>query len=271
MSFSFSNPQSLGSAQTTKTFDDGVLTDGNNYAYRIYKRSLTDTLYFYHADHLGTPLAMTNTSGNFVWQVEQYPFGGIYALPISTVSNNLRFPGQYFDGETGLAQNWNRDFSKNTGRYYQSDPLIHVLIMEGLFNRIVWTTALLQGYAFADNNPTGQYDFTGLLTKLCHRRLKPLPFRLGKVHHDFLWVDGHTFSFNGNAGGHVAIDDPFDHNHEGDCSEVKCIDEDRLAKNIKNSSEHPYSYSLGGFNCQDWAAAMLSLSHKKNCCEEKKP
>jgi RHS repeat-associated protein len=36
---------------------------------------------------------------------------------------NLRFPGQYFDSETNLHYNYFRDYSPQTGRYQQSDPI----------------------------------------------------------------------------------------------------------------------------------------------------
>jgi RHS repeat-associated protein len=35
----------------------------------------------------------------------------------------LRLPGPYFDKETGLHDNWMRDYSSGEGRYIQSDPL----------------------------------------------------------------------------------------------------------------------------------------------------
>ncbi len=149
-SFTFSSPQVLGPVQSAKTFDDGVLNDGANYAYRAFRRTLTDTLYFYHSDHLGTPLAMTNSSGALVWQAEEYPFGGMYSMPVLTIENNLRFPGQYWDGETGLSQNYFRDYDEKAGRYWEPDPL-------GVARVI--TTAL---YLYALDSPISHVDFTGL-------------------------------------------------------------------------------------------------------------
>jgi RHS repeat-associated protein len=35
----------------------------------------------------------------------------------------LRFPGQYQDAETGIYQNYFRDYDASVGRYVQSDPI----------------------------------------------------------------------------------------------------------------------------------------------------
>jgi len=36
---------------------------------------------------------------------------------------DLRFPGQWFQTEAGLYQNWMRDYDPTTGRYIEADPL----------------------------------------------------------------------------------------------------------------------------------------------------
>jgi RHS repeat-associated protein len=48
-----------------------------------------------------------DATGTVVWKAAFLPFGKAQILT-ETISNNIRFPGQYFDAETGLHYNWNR-------------------------------------------------------------------------------------------------------------------------------------------------------------------
>ena len=41
----------------------------------------------------------------------------------AAVAYNLRFPGQYYDSETGTTYNWMRDFDPRLGRYIESDSV----------------------------------------------------------------------------------------------------------------------------------------------------
>ncbi|PLX47424.1 MAG: hypothetical protein C0613_14215 [Desulfobulbaceae bacterium] len=79
--------------------------------------------YYYHNDHLGTSLAMTDAAGTVVWRADYLPFGKMRVDPPSTVVNNVRFPGQYYDEETGLHYNWHRYYDPGTGRYMTPDPI----------------------------------------------------------------------------------------------------------------------------------------------------
>ena len=59
-----------------------------------------------------------------MWSATYDAFGRATVDPASTISNNLRFPGQYADQETGLHYNWNRYYDPvNGGRYITSDPI----------------------------------------------------------------------------------------------------------------------------------------------------
>lgn len=85
-------------------------------------------LLYIHNDALGTPQAMTDESGNVVWTAETDPFGGakVNEDPDGDGKNielNVRFPGQYYDKETGLHYNYYRYYNPSTGRYLTSDPI----------------------------------------------------------------------------------------------------------------------------------------------------
>ena len=105
----------------------------------------TSILYI-HTDHLGTPQKITSSSAAIVWDGAFDPFGNVASLT-GSVTNNLRFPGQYYDAETALAQNWNRDYDASIGRYVESDPI-------GLAGGI-------NTYAYVLGNPTGLTDPDG--------------------------------------------------------------------------------------------------------------
>ena len=42
---------------------------------------------------------------------------------VQLIENHLRFPGQYFDAESGLNYNYFRDYDPKTGRYIEPDPI----------------------------------------------------------------------------------------------------------------------------------------------------
>ncbi|MEM7819973.1 MAG: RHS repeat-associated core domain-containing protein [Candidatus Aenigmatarchaeota archaeon] len=150
--FTFTNPSILQETPN-KTYDYKVLTDGNRYAYRIFKNVPTEGLFFYHTDHLMTPLQMTDESQSIVWQAEYYPFGRIYSFS-AEIENNLRFPGQYADfsvSKANLYYNFFRWYKNNIGRYIRTDINVY-------FSFIIDENV----YAYAKGNSINIYDFYGL-------------------------------------------------------------------------------------------------------------
>src|SRR5690606_17076066 len=80
-----------------------------------------------------------------VWQWQSDAFGVGQAT--GTLAMNLRFPGQYFDQETGLHYNYFRDYDPQTGRYVESDPIG----LDGGLNT----------YGYVEGNPLIRFDPTG--------------------------------------------------------------------------------------------------------------
>lgn len=119
----------------------------------------SNNVYYYHNDHLGTPQKMTDSNSSIVWVGEYLPFGETLSIT-GTITNNLRFPGQYFDSETGLNYNYFRDYKKEFGRYLESDPIG----MEEGRNHL---------YVFVANNTINNIDSQGLAIVLYNKPSLP--------------------------------------------------------------------------------------------------
>ena len=111
-------------------------------------------VYYIHTDHLGTPRKVSDPATNaVVWNWDSDPFGTTAANDDPDGDGNqfvlnLRFPGQYYDSESGLHYNYFRYYDPKTGRYLTSDPIG----LEGGLNT----------YAYVSNNPINFFDPDGL-------------------------------------------------------------------------------------------------------------
>lgn len=78
--------------------------------------------YFYQNDYLGTPQKLISTTGAVVWSATYQAFGEVQLGATNSIENPLRFPGQYFDPESGLHYNYFRNYDPRLGKYIQVDP-----------------------------------------------------------------------------------------------------------------------------------------------------
>jgi RHS repeat-associated protein len=90
---------------------------------------------------------MTDSSGAVVWSVTYDAFGKA-TVTVNAIENNLRFPGQYYDAETGYHYNGHRYYDPRTGRYVTADPIG----LEGGVNL----------FSYSDVNPINKIDMSGL-------------------------------------------------------------------------------------------------------------
>ncbi|WP_190195350.1 RHS repeat-associated core domain-containing protein, partial [Streptomyces minutiscleroticus] len=74
-------------------------------------------------DLIGTPTELVDESGEIAWRARSTLWGTTAWPRSSTAYTPLRFPGQYYDPETGLHYNLFRHYDPATGRYATPDPL----------------------------------------------------------------------------------------------------------------------------------------------------
>jgi RHS repeat-associated protein len=150
-------------------------------------------IYYVHADHLGRPARMTAQNQAWVWDVIYSPFGETSYIWTNPGTLDIRFPGQWFQLESGLHYNWHRHYDASIGRYLQPDPLrldekeretIHGLSPNVLKPSDVLTESLVRSptsdaftlllsrsanggngrniYSYASGNPVSRVDPMGL-------------------------------------------------------------------------------------------------------------
>jgi RHS repeat-associated protein len=148
----------LGSSAVAKNFRDEFVWFGDRRIAQIAPATGASAIRYTFADHLGTPLLQTDSTGQVVWRVEYEPFGNVHEVRAGVRNSQpLRFPGQdavvAWDG--GAEENYNifRWYRSGWGRYTQPDPL-------GLKGG-------LGLYTYTENRPTTMVDPLGLVTWTC--------------------------------------------------------------------------------------------------------
>ncbi|MFC7261223.1 DUF6531 domain-containing protein [Streptomyces lutosisoli] len=74
-------------------------------------------------DLVGTPTELLGEDGDFAWRARSSLWGITTWSSRSTTYTPLRFPGQYYDPESGLHYNYFRHYDPETARYLSQDPL----------------------------------------------------------------------------------------------------------------------------------------------------
>jgi len=163
-------------------FSDDLLPEGSHlFWYNLaFSRGV---VFYYHNDHLNTPVKMSDEKGNIVWEVvDKHPFGefevkgktvnlsdygGVESWSY-TVENPLRFPGQYNDynyrsvvisGKKGPYYNYHRWYNPDIGRYMEVDP--YLISNFDLLGGLVFNQLCENKYLYSSNNPAFFFDQLG--------------------------------------------------------------------------------------------------------------
>ena len=240
--------------------------------------------YFVHTDHLDTPRVVVDRNNQVRWRWMAEPFGTTAPEDnpsgVGVSTQNLRFPGQYADRETGLNYNYSRDYDSSTGRYAQSDPI-------GLAGGI-------NTYTYVEGNPVSYSDPLGLKTFMCTKPLHGLGEKWGPrmypesrwnpspAYHQFLCVKDATGKITcggqdrsgsafvpGSPG--KPSDDSWPTEGNGSCEpkdDRDCVDQ-CVIKAVNDPKRPWYAIGPQGTDCQEWADEVIRQCQKQ-CSAKKK-
>src|SRR6202041_1073968 len=96
----------LGEYTGTGTLTQETIWMGDTPVATVQPNGSSVSIYYVHTDHLGTPRKITRPSDNgLMWRWDPDTFGNLppntNPAGLGTFTYNLRFPGQYYDAETG--------------------------------------------------------------------------------------------------------------------------------------------------------------------------
>ncbi|MBN6100820.1 RHS domain-containing protein [Xanthomonas sp. CFBP 8703] len=110
-----------------------------------------ETVEYVHTDALGTPIAVTDASGNLIETSEYEPYGKLLNRPLT---DGPGFTGHVQDAATGLTYMQQRYYDPLIGRFLSVDPVAANSISGANFNR----------YWYGNNNPYKFFDLDGRCT-----------------------------------------------------------------------------------------------------------
>ncbi|MEV4875508.1 putative T7SS-secreted protein [Streptomyces cyaneofuscatus] len=87
------------------------------------QRTVDERFFAVVTDLVGAPTELVDESGSLAWHTRTTLWGSTTWARHSTAYTPLRFPGQYYDPETGLHHNHHRHYDPETARYLTPDPL----------------------------------------------------------------------------------------------------------------------------------------------------
>jgi RHS repeat-associated protein len=110
---------------TTDGADDVATWVTDPRKFTPYAKVRNGKLYSVVTDHLGTPRELIGPDGAIAWRASYLAWGEVEREELLDPDADcpFRFPGQWFDSETGLHYNWYRYYDPRVGAYLCQDPI----------------------------------------------------------------------------------------------------------------------------------------------------
>ena len=131
--------------------DNDAAADASDGGQRNHPNTLGDgKVYFYHRDHLGSTMSVTDSVGNYTQIVEYTPTGEVFVEQRndSICTTPYLFNGKELDEETGLYYYGARYYDPRLSVWYSTDPMQE---------KYPWVST----YGYCMNNPVNLYDANG--------------------------------------------------------------------------------------------------------------
>jgi RHS repeat-associated protein len=125
---------------TPTTAKENIYLAGSIIATRENKWGVSVAVKYQHTDALGSPVAVTNASGQVIERMDYEPWGAIIGKPNH---NGIGYTGHVMDSATGLTYMQQRYYDQSIGRFLSVDPVTASSSTGANFNR----------YWYAENNP----------------------------------------------------------------------------------------------------------------------
>ncbi len=122
------------------------------------------TIEYVHTDPLGSPVAITNQTGQIIERTEYEPYGQLIGSP---ANDRMGYAGQVMDSATGLTYMQQRYYDPAIGSFLSTDPVKTNANIGTSFNR----------YWYANNNPYRFTDSDGRDPQENYRGLSDPAFR----------------------------------------------------------------------------------------------
>jgi RHS repeat-associated protein len=140
--------------------------------------------FFYHNDHLGSPVVITDSNGGDTRFLEYFPYGTIKSETDGSVPNpglalKHKFNSKELDDITGLYNYGARQYDAQLARFITPDPLewrdasLRAIDGRGL-QQFLTNPQNLNRYTYTLNNPLKYLDFSGQKVELAEKSVAGL-------------------------------------------------------------------------------------------------